>query len=271
MSAALPRWGERVAYATAGQQSREAMERLQEAAAAEEVSFMGFRIGAHVISFIGSYSKLNEVMLQKKIAEAVGATVSTVCRWLKRLHALGVIGWFGNTKGDSWAALAVHHLPVTSEERILPAGEPETSCSQDAIPLLLPADNTEREAFDEKNTWERESVPLPAAIELTSDSPEDESLSPVETHESDAMFAADRLATHLFAGLPDPVTRTRMYRGFLRAPIGSCTRVLQLALLGNPARTIDYPAGYAARWIDNAVEKLLTTDAQLLTPELAVA
>lgn len=82
-----------------------------------------------------------------------------------------------------------------------------------------------------------------------------ESLTPAETHEEDSRFAADRLAQHLFHGLPDPWTCRLMYRRFLKVATGMTTQVLAQALLGTPARTIDNPGAYAVAWIANAEER----------------
>lgn len=83
------------------------------------------------------------------------------------------------------------------------------------------------------------------------------SLTPDETHEEDARFAASALAMHLFQRVPDRRTCMSIYRRFVSLPTGMTTLVLNVALLGRPARTIDYPAGYAAEWIRNAADRVM--------------
>jgi hypothetical protein len=120
----------------------------------------------------------------------------------------------------------------------------------DLVDVKMPADGTETPAPGEPANDD------PASGELLADL-----LSPEEDHEEDARFAAHTLAMHLFQRIPDRWTCQSMYRRFVSLPTGATTQVLDAALLGRPARTIDYPSSYAAEWIRNAERSVMQRQA----------
>lgn len=242
----------RVAYATAGEAGRQSMARLIELDLPPAV----LKVGAFVISQLSSYSRLAEPVRVQKIADAVGLCRETVSKALNRLAQLNVIGWrAGKARAQSWIALAHEYLPGARTAPVEDANVTAPVTSNVATTVT-----TERVVLDEKNTEERETAPDSSRLyETGCDPSEDETLTPRETHDVDARFAAERLAVHLFGGRIDRFAMTRMYRRFLAAPIGSTTRILNMSLLGRPSRTVDCPEAYAVAWIATAERKVLAT------------
>jgi hypothetical protein len=241
----------RVAYATAGEAGRQSMARLIE----EDLPPAVLKVGAFVISQLASYSRLTEAVRVGKIADAVGLARETVSRALNRLAQLNVIGWrAGKARGLSWIALAHEYLPGAGTAPV-----DDANVIAPVTPNVLNPVTTERVVSDEKKTKDERGTALPVfsrLYETVDDPSKDEPLTPDETHDVDALFAAERLAVHLFSGLPDRWTMKRMYLRFRAAPIGSCTRILNVALLGRPSRTVDCPHAYAVAWIATAERKV---------------
>lgn len=216
------------------------------------------KVGAFVISQLASYSRLAEPVRVQKIADAVGLARETVSKALNRLAQLNVIGWrAGKARAQSWIALAHEYLPGAKAAPV-EGGNVTAPVTSNVINVVT----TERVVPDEKKTKEeRETAPDSSRLYETLDDPspangDNEPLTPDETHDVDARFAADRLAVHLFNGLPDRWTMQKMYRRFRSMPIGSCTRVLNVALLGRPSLTVDCPHAYAVAWIATAERKV---------------
>lgn len=247
----------RVAYATAGEASRQATGRLMEA----ELSPAALKVGAFLINQLSSYSRLAEPVRVGQIADAIGLARETVSRALNRLAQLNVIGWrAGKARARSWIALAHEYLPerAAGGDAADPAARGNVTVA--VTPNVITPVTTERVVVDEKKTGERGTAQLPGTSlmdEVIRSGPsEEEPLTPDETHDVDARFAAERLAVHLFNGLPDRWTCEQMYRRFKKLTIGSCTQVLQAALLGRPSRTVDCPHAYAVAWIATAERRV---------------
>jgi hypothetical protein len=249
----------RVAYATAGEASREATGRLMEA----ELSPAALKVGAFLINQLASYSRLAEPVRVGQIADAIGLARETVSRALNRLAQLNVIGWrAGKARAKSWIALAHEYLPGRREasggDAADPDGEHANVTTAVTSNVITPV-TTERVVVNEKKTGERETALSGTSSvlnEVMDSSPYEEPLTPDETHDVDARFAAERLAMHLFNGLPDRWTCEQMYRRFKKLTIGSCTQVLQAALLGRPSQTVDCPHAYAVAWIATAERRV---------------
>ena len=248
----------RVAYATAGEAGRQSMARLIE----EDLPPAVLKVGAFVISQLASYSRLAEPVRVQKIADAVGLARETVSKALNRLAQLNVIGWrAGKARAQSWIALAHEYLPGAKTAPVEDANVTASVTSNVATTVT-----TERVVLDEKKTEERETAPDSSRLYETDCDPspaneDNGTLTPDETHDVDALFAAERLAMHLFNGLPDRWTMRRMYLRFKASPIGSCTRILNMSLLGRPSRTVDCPHAYAVAWIATAERKVLQSQA----------
>lgn len=248
----------RVAYATAGEAGRQSMARLIE----EDLPPAVLKVGAFVISQLASYSRLTEAVRVGKIADAVGLARETVSRALNRLAQLNVIGWrAGKARGKSWIALAHEYLPGAGTAPVDDANVIDPVTSNVIAPVT-----TERVVSDEKKTKSERGTALPdsarsyeAVCDPLPGEGDSGTLTPVETHDVDALFSAERLAMHLFNGLPDRWTMQRMYRRFRALPIGTCTQVLSAALLGRPSRTVDCPPAYAVAWIATAERKVINS------------
>lgn len=211
---------------------REAVDRLL----SEDLAPAVLKVGIYVITRLSSYSRYAEPARVSEIAESTGLVRETVTRALRKLAKMSIIGWRGVRFGKSWIALAPHYLPVSETSEVTASTLSNTVTS-------------EREVLNEKKT-ERESAPAG----------EEEPLTPAETHEADAGYAAFALCDHLFDGKPDPSVRMAALRHFRAVAPGRVREVLDIALTGLPARKIDSGKAYVAVWVRNAQEELAEFD-----------
>lgn len=272
-------YGARVSYAKAGEEGRDAMERLL---TEPDLPLSVVKVGAWVIANLATYSRISEATRVARISAVLGMARGTVSRALNMLMRKAILGWqAGMAGGKSWLALHPDFLPGERNRKEDPDADPAEVESSPAEPcnelrLHTPVSAVvtprEREVVNEKKEEERDAAGhlatnsepasrrtahrVPLAL-VTAPSPgSDDELNPQETHEVDAGFAADRLANHLFGGRADQRTMKLMFRRFLLVRQGSAIRVLEAALLGRPAKSIDCPHGYALAWIENAERKL---------------